>query len=333
MSHSDVIEARPGRRARRVSVASVVTTLVLSIFATLLGPLGVLQSASAADGNPTFRIGTDDSAGYKRFIDRIRDRVNDGGSTDVVKAGGYRVHHTPSQVDLSSPNAYVRVDVQAWGNNAYVRLNLRRDNLYVVGWWDKHNTYHYLGARDGKEGKSGKPHEAESARWENGKWRKSKKQEQTHFGESYVDLERFTHRDRVGLGISRGNVNSAVWNLYNSSDDQQMAWGALVMAQFTSEAARLRGQLEDIGRVMGHGGGTFHIPAEFVYMQNNWGAFSSHFNALNATDHARHDGRVTRDSNPQVAYRNDIFGSPVRFTVETAFGFAIYVIATSKGRR
>ncbi|KUL33530.1 ribosome-inactivating family protein [Streptomyces regalis] len=332
MSHSDVIEARPGRRARRVTVASVVTTLLLSIFATLLGPLGVLQSASAADGNPTFRIGTDGTAAYRRFIDSIRGRVNDGGSTSVRNAGGYRVDHTPSWVDPKSTNAYIRVDVQAWGNDATVRLNLRRSDLYLIGWWDKYNTYHYLGARDTdatKTNKKDKPYEAESARWDNGKWRKSKVQEQTRFGENYVDLERITGRPRAGLGISRGTVNSAVWNLYNGHGDEQMAWGVLVMTQFISESVRFRLMRDQIATVMSVDG-TFYIPREYAELENDWGTLSSHFNQLVHQDQAQ--GRVTRDSHPLVGYRRDIFGDPTRLILEAAYLYATYVLNTAKGR-
>ncbi|MEU6227144.1 ribosome-inactivating family protein [Streptomyces sp. NPDC047042] len=319
-------------RARKVTVGSVVTTIVLSIFTTLLGPLGVLQSASAADGNPTFRIGTDGTSAYRRFIDSIRGRVNDGGSTSVRNAQGYRVDHTPSSVDPKSTNAYIRVDVQAWGSDVYVRLNLRRSDLYLIGWWDKFNTYHYLGTRDTeatKTNKKGKPYEAESARWNGGEWRKSKVQEQTKFGENYVDVERITGRPRAGLGIGRGTINSAVWNLYNGHGDEQMAWGVLVMAQFVSEAVRLRPMRDQIATVMGSDG-TFYIPREYAEMQNDWGSLSSHFNRLVQQDEVQ--GRVTRDPQPLVGYRQDIFGDPTRLILEAAYLYATYVLNAAKGR-
>lgn len=44
-------------RTHRGTVGSIVTALLLSVFATLLGPLGTVQSASAADGHPTWKIG------------------------------------------------------------------------------------------------------------------------------------------------------------------------------------------------------------------------------------------------------------------------------------
>ncbi|AVV41490.1 ribosome-inactivating family protein [Streptomyces sp. ID05-04B] len=329
MHHADTIEARPGQRPRRITVTSIVAAIVLSVFATLLGPLGTLQTASAADGNPTFRVGTDDSSDYTRFIDAIRDRISDGSSSDVVKAHGYRVYHTPTTEDPKSTNAYLRVDIQAWGNDHFVRLNLRRSNLYLLGWWDKHDTYHYMGTRNGP---GGKPHEAESSRWDNGKWRKSKKQQQTSFGENYVALERITGRPRTSVGISRGTINAAVWDLYNSASAGEMAWGALVMTQFIPEAVRIRPQRDGIAPVMGHAGGTWNVTPACVEIQNNWGTLSKHFNDLNREDHKRRDGKATRDSHPLVGWLTDGENHLQKIILETAFLYATYILNTSLGR-
>lgn len=160
MSRTHLMAAPQRPRTRTVTAGTVVAALVLSFFATLLGPLGVLPSAHAEDGNPTFHLGSDDGTAYVNFINSIRGAVNDGGSTVVPGAGNaYQVDHT----DPRNGARYLQVDIHMY-TGGFVRLQLDRTNLYLLGWWANDNTYYYLGTRPNNT-----PDYGERSRMDNGR--------------------------------------------------------------------------------------------------------------------------------------------------------------------
>ncbi|MEU6231142.1 ribosome-inactivating family protein [Streptomyces sp. NPDC047042] len=322
-SHREPTAAPPRRSLSLVTggplarprTITLLAALVLGLIATLMGPIGKLPSAQAYDGNPLFRIGTDGKNQYMNFIDNIRVRVADSGSNRVPGAGGYQIMHTPT--NPSAP--YLQVDIQMWGSNNYVRLQLNRENLYLLGWWDRNNVYHYMGnrpvARDGQE----------ASRIEGGWTRLPDRVARTSFGEGYGALETASGESRSHMNISRDTISSAAWYLYDSNDNRNMARGALRMAQFISEAVRFRGMRNFIAPIMGRDSNLL-IPARLVEQQNYWGSLSSRFNFL-----LRQPAGYV-DPTPAIGYRvsSETIVSAVRLL--TAALYAQYVLGTAKGR-
>ncbi|MCX4759676.1 ribosome-inactivating family protein [Streptomyces sp. NBC_01275] len=303
----------PGIITRPRTVASVLAAVVLALVASLIGPLGVVQPAVAEDGNPTFHVGDDDGLDYFHFINSIRARVHDGGSNSVAGASNQLVDHT----NPSATTSYLQVDIHMWGNSNFVRLQIRRSDLYILGWWDKNNNYRYMGNRTVPA--------AESGRAESGVWRPANKTIRTPFAENYGSLESYAHERRAGMGINRSAISSAAWYLYDSDNNTNMARGVLRMTQFIAEAARFRPIRDSIQAVIGTNGAWF-IPAQFAAQENNWGTLSSRFNALNMLP------RGTRDQHPVTAWRRGAFNEAVAIVLYTAIQYAQYVLETSKGR-
>ncbi|MFJ9633594.1 ribosome-inactivating family protein [Streptomyces sp. NPDC101175] len=322
MAPTDVEPAAGPRPAvlgpRRSTVASVVTTLVLAVVATLLGPLGVLSSASAADGNPTFKIGSDGTT-YVNFINSIRAQVNDGGSTSVAGAGNaYQVDHT----NENNGNLYLQVDIVMEDGNL-VRLQFDRRNMYLLGWWSYKNTYYYLGDRP-----SNTPPYGERSRMDNGKRRDADRWVRVA-SENYSSLETAANEHRAGIQISQASINGAAQYMYNRGNNVAnllLARGALRMTQFISEAARFRPIRDDIALSIGSSGSALYLPAQLAAQENNWGALSTRFNEL------LHHPQGYQDPHPLTGYRRDIFGDAVAIVLTTATLYAQYILNTSKGR-
>jgi hypothetical protein len=199
-----------------------------------------------------------------------------------------------------------------------VRLNVRRSDMYIMGWWTGNNVYNYVGDRNVGYG--------ESTRWQDG--RNLPASSTWHLpgaGEGYDSLQRAANTDRTDITFSRENVNTAVWDLYNARDPRSMARAFLVMTQFVAEAARFRPIGTDIGMVMG--GGELRLPADFVAQENSWDNLSRRFNDL-LNNHW--PGYV--DPNPLWGYRAGEFGESVHFRILTAIMYADYLLHTSKGR-
>ncbi|KOV61080.1 hypothetical protein ADL01_31975 [Streptomyces sp. NRRL WC-3618] len=57
-----------------------------ALFITLPGPLTNGSKAFAADGNPTFRIGTDGQEAYGHFLDAVANRAASGSSAEAARA-------------------------------------------------------------------------------------------------------------------------------------------------------------------------------------------------------------------------------------------------------
>lgn len=302
------------RRARAATIAAAVIALAISAVAGLLGPLGGAPSAHAENGNPTFYIGANNGGDYINFINDIRNRVNDGASTSVPNAGsGYDVEHTgnwPSGREAGGAD-FTQVDIHLWGNPNYVRLQLRRSDLYLVGWWTGEGHYNYLGDRD---------HAGPSGVSPNQEWA-------TPFGENYTNIEGWAGQTRAGLQIDRSTVNGAAWALWNANDNRQMAQGVLMMTQFISEAARFRPMRDEIGLTM-NGSSTLYLPSEYADQENDWGSLSWVFNSL------LNQPPGTQDQNARIGWGRiePWTGRPQRIVLNTAVAYAQYVLGTSLSR-
>ncbi|MFI1358308.1 ribosome-inactivating family protein [Streptomyces sp. NPDC020898] len=322
-SHNKPTAAPPSRSLSLVSsgplarprTITLLVAIVLGLVATLVGPMGKLPSAQAYDDNPLFRIGTDGRWAYVNFINNIRLGIADGGSTQVPGAGGAQTIHTPT----NPAQPYYQVDIQMWGSNDFVRLQLNRGDLYLLGWWDHNNVYHYMGNRTVTR------ESREAARTQDQVTRLPASVARTPFGEGYGALENAAGETRSRMNVSRATISSAAWYLYDSNNTRNMARGALRMAQFISEAARFRPMRDFIAPIMGRDA-NLRIPPQLVAQQNNWGTLSAHFNALLR----RPQG--ARDDRPMNGYRITEAGAIALVVLVTANQFAQYVLATSKGR-
>ncbi|GGN19523.1 ribosome-inactivating family protein [Streptomyces fuscichromogenes] len=305
----------------RTSILLVV--LVLAMVAALFGPLGA-QKAHAEDNNPTLYLGSATPTDYVNFINRIRELINDGGSTSVAGAGSaYQVDHAQN----NNPGHFLQVDIHVEdgtvpGNlNGYVRLQLDRSNLYLLGWWDVHNRYYYLGDRT--------PSDGERSRWESGNYIKSKDMQRVA-GENYTDLERVSNERRANMTISRPTMNAAALYLYNANPNytnQDRARGALRMTQLISEAARFRPIRDSNSFAFSwDNGGITVLHPSLAAQENNWGLLSDRFNWL------LHQPAGYRDPNPLTGYRRDSIHGAVSIILTTAILYAQYVLATSKSR-
>jgi hypothetical protein len=307
---------RDGRRRRRAAtVAWAAIAFAISAVAGLLGPVGSVPSAHAEDGNPTFYLGSDNGYQYVNFINDLRGRVNDGGSSSVPgTTSAYEVAHTGNWPANNAAD-FFRVDIHMWGNSNFVRLQLRRSDLYVVGWWTGGSTYNYLGDRQLAGPSNGASH---------GEW-------QCPFGENYTNIEGYAGQTRAGLAINRDTVNGALWNLWDARDPRLMARGVLMMTQFLSEAARFRPLRDEIALTMGGmqegNPPTLYVPGEYADQENDWGTLSGVFNSL------LRQPPGTVDTNALTGWgRIQGDGHPQRIALRTAVNYAQYVMFTSLRR-
>ncbi|WP_177244686.1 ribosome-inactivating family protein [Streptomyces sp. yr375] len=303
---------------------SILAAVILALVAALVGPM---PAAQAAGMGPTFRIGTDHGSDYVNFINALRAAVNDGGRTVVPGAGtSYQVNHTNPNLMPGSQNwpagrnrhdGYVQVDIQMWGNSNFVRLQLRRADLYLIGWWDGNNVYHYMGNRSVPD--------EERERMVNGHYYNAKAISRTSFDENYVGMQTTANETRSYMAISRDTINSAVWYLWDANNQQNMARGVLRMTQFISEAARQRPLRDAISLVMGNNN-VYRIDPSFVAQENNWGTLSGRLNWLLGFPEGH------RDPHPLNGYRIGPYGTAVLIVLYTAIDYAHWILATSKGR-
>jgi hypothetical protein len=301
-------------RRRRFTLASAAFALVASTLAALLGGAPI---ANAEDNNPTFYLdGANGADNYVNFINEIRGDVSDGEGSFVPGAGwAYRVDHT---IPLSTRDNhdYMRVDVHAMGSHEYVRLQLRRSDLYLVGWWGRDGIYRYLGDQNN----SGPSNRNGTGGLDLAHSR------QPGFGDNYNSIEQAAEQTRVGLGINPWTVNQAVGYLLAANDRRHMAQGVLQMTQWISEAARFRPLRDEIALTMNDNGNFLRIPQEYADQENNWGNLSFRFNELLR----RPEG--TRDPAPLVGWGRIVNGRPLRYVLNTAVAYAQYVLATSNQR-
>jgi pectin methylesterase-like acyl-CoA thioesterase len=276
----------PRRRAREATVVSIVTTVMLSIFATLLGPLGGLQSASAAAGQtPIFRLdgATATRDNYRAFLDQFRDnvayhgQVNGRRLTDEVQGTSLTVEHTNPAASGFTEAVIITEDSHE------VRLRFRVSDMYLVGWFDRDGRYNYVGPENESQvpaeprlGPDGRPLVAR----------------QLIGSPSYVNLQTLGNVSRYTLKYGRVETENHAMSLWNADGSEasraRTAAAALYFAQFISEATRLRDTREWLEeRAFGEEDWESYnmhttIDRRLVDMQNEWGTISNHFAAAQA---------------------------------------------------
>lgn len=256
MPHTDEMTAAPRQRTRRVTIGSVVATLVLSIFATLLGPLGVLSSAQAADGHITWKIGDTDPnspTSYVQVVRAIRNAV-DSGNQSAVPGAGYQVMHT----DTAARQTYVDIDVEDAYSDAYVRVRMRASDLYLMGWWANDGRYHY--ADEGQASTS------------NSVW--------AGFKENYMDLEQKAGTTRYDVTYNETNLSNTVHSLLKASAQRDQARAFLMLAQALAEGSRFRPIADFFRLASAPNVQESRLPSQYVDMENNWGTLSERFNRM-----------------------------------------------------
>ncbi|UUU23322.1 pectinesterase family protein [Streptomyces sp. DSM 40750] len=271
----------PRRRAREATVVSIVTTVVLSIFATLLGPLGVLQSASASapDKDSVARWKVADRQSYKTFIERISSAVNVERNTSVPGTSR-QIAHTRGRADTSSSDYlhvddFINVDVEEQHGDRYVTLRLRTSDMYLMGWW--------AGARGQEQYHAVDEQPSPPVRGDGDD--NGLAAVEAPFGGSYIQLERTVgeRNDRTHLDWNQGTFNNAVDTLIHADhrSDREQARAFLVMAQAVSEAARFRPMANFIAASQvphAHN----QLDGRYVSMQNRWSEFSADLNSMEA---------------------------------------------------
>ncbi|MCL8010997.1 ribosome-inactivating family protein [Streptomyces sp. AS02] len=247
--------AAPRQRTRKVTIGSVVTTLVLSIFATLLGPLGVLSSANAADGHITWKIGDSDPnspTSYVQVVRAIRNAVNTEDAT--VPGAGYQVMHT----DTTATQTYVDIDVEDAYSDTYVRVRMRASDMYLMGWWANDGQYHYADESQGSSSNS----------------------TPAPFKETYLSLEQNAGTTRYDVTYSEWQLSNAVHSLLKASKDntREQARAFLMLVQALAEGPRFRPIADFFRLASAPDVQESRMPWQLVDMENSWGQLSERFN-------------------------------------------------------
>ncbi|MEV7886448.1 ribosome-inactivating family protein [Streptomyces sp. NPDC002817] len=279
MSHPDLTTSPAQRRhrTRRNTVGTIVATVVLAIFATLLGPLGVVQSASAwaPDKGSVARWKVGDRTGYAAFINALR---------EAIRHGSAAIPGTSRQITHTNPDSrdYINVDVEEQHSQRFVTLRLRASDLYLMGWWGGargHEQYHYVGEAHGQQ-MPGVPGDGDH---------NNLAPVQAPFGENYVDLERQAGASRTEIDYSQGAYNGAVLALIHApskttdrAEVRRQARSFLIMVQALSEAARFRPMANfNTASQVDHAHNK--LDGRYVSMQNRWSEFSAELNDMEAT--------------------------------------------------
>lgn len=308
--------AKPGR-------ASVLGTVALAMIATLVNPIGV-QSASAADGNPTFWIGRGDARqardDYWGFINHIRSFADQGRDRSVAGTS------TPVDHTDSASQGYFQVDIHAWDSNPndYVRLQIRAADLYLVGWWSSDNYYNRVDDT-----------RAPTARWQDGGLREAAGDRTPSFHGDYPSLQNAAGVARRDLHFNPGALNDSVWALLNAHNHRDNESGAqrgqntrdqalavMRFAQFVSEATRFRSYSDYMATAVVPGGDVV-LPDQIIDLPNQWDALSQRFNQL------RNEHRD--DRNPLTVWARNENGGVQQYVLWTLALYANYVLNTAKG--
>ncbi|MFF3373543.1 pectinesterase family protein [Streptomyces sp. NPDC002680] len=258
----------PRRGARRVTVGSIVTTVVLSIFATLLGPLGVLQSASAATGaNVTWRISSepaDAKTGYVTMLNGIREAIRAGRVRPV--SGGPAVDVT----DVDGANQFITVDLHAEDRPEFIRVFMRRSDSYVMGW--RVATEDGAGAVHFGNFLTLDPHVnlPGAIRTGNGANVNSRFENLAN----YSDLQQ-QGATREGMQITPASLNTAVLRLQGGEQIETRlgAQSILQVIVAVAEGSRFRNQAGETATAFGRGQ-AFTVTAQHMAQQNNWATMS-----------------------------------------------------------
>ncbi|SNX62614.1 ribosome inactivating protein [Streptomyces sp. TLI_55] len=330
MAHTD---EKPRQRTRRLTIGMIITTLVLSIFATLVGPLGQLSTASAQDRIPRFQVGNQNRWDYWGFINQIRRQVN--GSDNRVPGSSNTIDHTAGDRD------WIDVDIQMWENPNFVRIRLRRGDLYLMGWWSNDGVYNRLGG----EAESGTPAVAWNNQGQVTQWAPNRP---TNFNADYPNLESRAGVARNEMGFSRDSLNTAAWNLYNArtptdrdggnqaaTEIRNQARAVLTMTQFLSEATRFRGIATRLGYANDAASDhdPVYIPWQVVGSENNWGTLSNRFNRwLQAARAAGNAGVPDPDRGDRMgAFTIDNWNNLVGVTVTALADYALILNTANRG--
>ncbi|MET9832911.1 ribosome-inactivating family protein [Streptomyces sp. NPDC006385] len=210
---------------------------------------------------------------YWGFINQIRRLTNT--YNNHVPGSSNTVDHTDSD-----DHRFFFVHLGANGHT--VTLQLRRDNLYLVGWFTGHDVYNYIG--DSNHAGIPASHAGRSQNW------------QAVRGADYRSLEHAAGTNRYQLRYSPEAFRSAVMALWRADRRDTQAAAALWMTQFISEAVRARGISDQIGwdalNPENHDG--IHLDHRLIDQQTNWGQESQRFNNVLAGN--------GRDNNPMTGY-------------------------------
>jgi len=147
-----------------------------------------------------------------------------------------------------------------------VRLRFRTSDMYLVGWFDSNNHYHYIGP-------------ATEARIPVA----DAQPQQLTSGADYGSLESLGGVDRTTMVFGRIQTEAHALSLWKSSSTQAMAAAAVYFAQFVSEAARFRGIQDSIAQEgFGPTGDDSHsdyatLDSHLVDQETEWGTLSERF--------------------------------------------------------
>jgi len=258
---------RHRRSSRKATVRWIVATVVVSIFATLLGPLGVLRSASAAEGaNVTWRISSepaDARTGYATMLNSIR---------QVISIGRVHPEGGGPGVDVTDPNGtntFILIDLHAEDRPEFIRLFMRRSDNYILGW------------RQGTEDGAGATHLGNFFPLETGVQLPGATDQNTNTrfdtlaGYNALAAQGAT---RDGMQITPASINNAVLNLQdgNSVPTRTAASAILQILVAVAEGSRFRNQAMDTASAFGRGQ-AFTLTPQYREQQNDWSNMSEAF--------------------------------------------------------
>ncbi|MEU1183887.1 pectinesterase family protein [Streptomyces sp. NPDC005820] len=258
------------------------TVVALSIFATLLGPLGLLQRASAATGaDVTWRISSEPDEAkndYSAMLNAIRAAVS----------GGYGIKaQTPTgangpQVSLTDPSgtsSYITVDLHAENRSEFIRLFMRRSDAYIMGWrqavesggaggavtWGSFFPLEPAAQPGGSSPLPGADSTNTNTRFSS-----------PASGQAMSSYTALANQGAVRLGtqITPASINNAVLTLQNGDNTAAgfvslAASSILQVIVAVSEGTRFRNQAAATAVAFGNGQ-PFTITSQFTDQQNNW---------------------------------------------------------------
>ncbi|WP_330351325.1 pectinesterase family protein [Streptomyces sp. NBC_00582] len=251
------------------------TTVMLAIFATLLGPLGVLQSASAATGaDVTWRLSSEPDEAkndYAATINAIRTAIS----------GNYRQRAETDSgtngpaVDFTLPGGvtdYISVDLHAEDSVDFIRVFIRRSDSYVMGW------------RQGVENGVGDVTLGQIFPLESDVTLPGTATDRSNVNTAYVGLSNYNDlaqqgATRDGMQISVGSLNNAVLTLQAGDNSvsgyvRVAAPAILQIIEALAEGARFRNQAAGIAAAFGNSQG-FTVTPQYMDQQNNWASAST----------------------------------------------------------
>jgi len=250
----------------RTLIASVTSAAILA--GALAGAL-VTASPAAAQTTPVFRLDTDNgatTANYLSFLSQIRANV-DFEAQDVDNT----VEGTTDLVDHTNPNALGYTEAIIVTEDGHqLRLRFRTSDMYLVGWFDSNNHYHYIGPAS-----ESRIPVADT------------QPQQLTSGADYRSLESLAGGiDRSAMVFGRIQTEAHALSLWKSSSTQAMAAAAVYFAQFISEATRFRGIQDSIAQDgFGSTGDDSYsdsttLDSRLVDQETNWGTLSERFRAV-----------------------------------------------------